>query len=419
MAESEVPTTHSKPTRGTRRGNVTHSQPASKPGATAPACEPAVVPSAPVTSPVITAEDEAREVPFDAAAAAAMLTGASASSPRPVTPPPIVAPAAVPEVPPEVVEEAAAGIGEGRMHFHRMPSSRRAGRKGHLGNEHSRTLVEIVNRFGVIDMRTAIALCTTIGGGATGRYYRMRVKSLEAAGVLRRIRSRDVDLGPVVGRSVILTPGAEWERAVSTFGANPSASEWRDARHKWLVERVALTHVILDRVLHGWMFAVGDAWVQGLGTLDRSTKIGTRARSIATAVQDGLVRFADPAAVWGLLPPDGTQHPALVLGHNATPYTTLNATLHTARRIAPVEIICYRRSATAVERVRRLVMKRLGGAGDSSVTVLPSASGTKWRRRRHELLEQLESGTIPGASERLRTMIAIGDHATPTTSAAA
>ncbi len=287
---------------------------------------------------------------------------------------------------------------------HRLRTSRNPEAK-YLGNHHSKVLVDLLGVFGVIDLRTAVALSECIGG-ASQRYYTMRVAALQRVGVLRRDKSSDLRLGRLLGRSYLLVPDASWGLAVEAFGADGVTGEWSDATRTAFVERLALVHLILERVLSGWKLVRGADWIMGLSELDRSKTLGARTRSVTEALRDGLVRFENPASVWGLLPPTADQNPALLVGRGAISMKHLSSVLTTARRVAPVEVICYHRSSKRVEHVRRIVMKKLGGVGDSHVNVLPSASGFRWARSRRELLKQIEGRLDPAVRASLIAMLA-------------
>ena len=277
---------------------------------------------------------------------------------------------------------------------HRLRTSREPEAK-YLGNHHSKVIVDLLGVFGVIDLRTAVALSECIGG-ASQRYYTMRVAALQRVGVLRRDKSSDLRLGRLLGRSYLLVPDARWSLAVEAFGADRVAGDWSDATRSAFVERLAL----------GWKLVRGADWIRGLGTLDRSKSLGARTRSVTEALRDGLVRFENPESVWGLLPPTADQIPALLVGRGAISMKHLSSVLTTARRVAPVEVICYHRSSKRVEHVRRIVMKKLGGVGDSTVNVLPSASGFRWSRSRRELLKQVEGHLDPQVRSSLIAMLA-------------
>ncbi|MGI8547381.1 MAG: hypothetical protein ACR2M1_08595 [Gemmatimonadaceae bacterium] len=294
-----------------------------------------------------------------------------------------------------------------RDHIHRLRSGRRNTESRPLGNDHSRIIVEVISTFCVIDMRTAIEVCRCIGG-ATSRYYTMRIGALERAKVLRRMPSRDFQLRGLLGRSPIVVPGEQWALAVNAFGADPASSIWTAAKRGPLIERLALTHLVAARVLEGWTLVQGEKWIAGLGALDRTRALGNRAPSVAEALRDGLVHFKDPARVWGLLPPTGAQHPAILIGKGATEMSKIASVLATVRRIAPVEVICYRRSAASVDRVRRVAMAKLGGAGDSFVTVLPSPAGTRWKRHRRDLVNRLEAAVGGSAAASLSATVRSG-----------
>ena len=280
-----------------------------------------------------------------------------------------------------------------------------------LRGVHTQIVLGVVGTFGVIDMRTALALCQCVGG-ATPRYYAMRVMALTRAQVLRRIHSADVNLGSLIGRSFMLVAGDAWPRAAESLGVDPTVTEWGTVRRGELIEQLAFAHFTIDRALAGWTIHRGEQWLSSLARLDRSRFLGARQQSVAEAIRTGRVRFAHSSDVLGLIPPTGTVRPALIVGGGAIPLGKAHAVLKTARRVAPLEIVCFNRSAAMVERVRRLVMATLGGAGTSVVTVLPSAASVQWRKKRQDLLVRIEHpdavGTDPTGREKLRRVIQDG-----------
>ena len=297
----------------------------------------------------------------------------------------------------------------------RQPGGTRATGEARLGRclrgVHSQIVLGVVGTFGVIDMRTALALCQYMGG-ATSRYYAMRVMALTRAQVLRRIHSADVNLGSLIGRSFMLVAGDAWPRAAESLGVDPTATEWGTVRRGELIEQLAFAHFTIDRALAGWTIHRGEQWLSSLARLDRSRFLGARQQSVAEAIRTGRVRFAHASDVLGLIPPTGAARPALIVGGGAIPLAKAHAVLKTARRVAPLEIVCFNRSAATVERVRRLVMATLGGAGTSVVTVLPSAASVHWRRKRQDILARIEhlaaAETDPTGRENLRWVIQRG-----------
>lgn len=290
-----------------------------------------------------------------------------------------------------------------RDFVHRLRTTRYSDAR-YLGNPHSKVVVDVVSAFGVIDMRTAVALCQCVGS-VTTRYSTMRVSALERAGLIRRIPNRFYQLGRLLGRSPLIVPGDRWSLAVDAYAADAAAEAWADVASGPLIERLATAHLILERALAGWTLVRGEQWIAGLGALDRTATLGSRTHSVADALRNRLVRFKNPEHVWGLLPPTGADNPALLVGRGAIQPSHLASVLETARRVAPIEVICFRRSAQRVEKIRRLVTVKLGGRGASYVTVLPSSAGSLWKKKRKALLCHLESHPDPAAARSLVDML--------------
>lgn len=273
-------------------------------------------------------------------------------------------------------------------------------------NPHSRLIVEVIGALGVADMTTAVLLCQ-VTGCASRRHYMTLMNELVNVGVLRTIPSGTAKIGAVIGRSYLLMPGEQWSKAVETLGAEPKAALWNKQSAKPCAARLSLMHAVIERVVGGWKLVHGKEWVAGLNALDRHKRLQDRAHIVAKALRDGYMAFKHPLRVLGLLPPDGTRDPALLVGSGAIRSSQLDEVLETAGRVAPLEVVCVRRSKQHVEHVRQLVMRRLAGRGDSSVTVLPSVANRRWRNQRRALLERLAS--VAAGAEREATAHALLD----------